>query len=329
MIRSEDKIDRLKIPLSERFADSGKRGLATGLLTSWTLLKIMVPTIILVQFLKIAGILQVLSEAAAPYMRYFGLPGEAALALLTGAIVNIYACIAVAVNIPMTAKSMTILAIMVLIAHNLIVETAVQSKTGTPAALMVAVRLSASWLAGLLFARIIMDRGEILNPAAAPEIRQDLSQIILNNAVSLGKIVLIIMTLMVSVELLREFGVMDRFMTSLHKPMSVLGMSRKTSFVTAVGIVLGLAYGAGLIIEEARKNSFTRREILATNVFLGTNHALIEDSLIFAAVGASLPWIVLGRLAFGSIYLRAVMPLIRRWVKDGPTSQVSSPKGGP
>lgn len=284
------------------------------------MVKIMVPTIVLVQILRAAGILEILSSAAAPFMKYFGLPGEAALALITGAVVNIYACIAVAVNIPMTAKSMTILAVMVLIAHNLIVETAVQSKAGTPAALMLAVRLSASWIAGLVFAAIIPDEGTFLNLAVSTQSPRGVGQVILSNAVSLAKIAIIIITLLLLTEILREFGVMDRFMTALNRPMRVLGMDRKTSFIAAVGLVLGLTYGAGLIIDEAKKNPFTRREILATNVFLGTNHALIEDSLLFAVVGASLPWIVLGRLAFGSVYLRAVMPVIKRCVKDEPES---------
>lgn len=284
------------------------------------MVKIMVPTIVLVQILRVAGILEILSSAAAPFMKYFGLPGEAALALITGAVVNIYACIAVAVNIPMTAKSMTILAVMVLIAHNLIVETAVQSKAGTPAALMLAVRLSASWIAGLVFAAIIPDEGTFLNLAVSTQSPRGVGQVILSNAVSLAKIAIIIITLLLLTEILREFGVMDRFMTALNRPMRVLGMDRKTSFIAAVGLVLGLTYGAGLIIDEAKKNPFTRREILATNVFLGTNHALIEDSLLFAVVGASLPWIVLGRLAFGSVYLRAVMPVIKRCVKDEPES---------
>lgn len=320
MTRSEQLSGSPHLPVPARIRNSGRRGFASGLATAWIMVKIMVPTIVLVQILRVAGILEILSSAAAPFMKYFGLPGEAALALITGAVVNIYACIAVAVNIPMTAKSMTILAVMVLIAHNLIVETAVQSKAGTPAALMLAVRLSASWIAGLVFAAIIPDEGTFLNLAVSTQSPRGVGQVILSNAVSLAKIAIIIITLLLLTEILREFGVMDRFMTALNRPMRVLGMDRKTSFIAAVGLVLGLTYGAGLIIDEAKKNPFTRREILATNVFLGTNHALIEDSLLFAVVGASLPWIVLGRLAFGSVYLRAVMPVIKRCVKDEPES---------
>ncbi len=292
---------------------SGKRGVVSGLSTAWLLLRIMVPTMAIVQVLKVLGALAFLAHLASPVMKVFGLPGEAALALLTGGVVNIYAAIAVAVNIPMTAKSMTVLAIMVLIAHNLIVETAVQSRAGTPAAVMVTVRISAALLAGFIFARIIPDGGTILGQTAAAEV-SGFRQVLASNALSLVRIAIIVITLMVLVEISREFGLMDRFMSILEWPMRALGLHRKTAFVAAVGLVLGLAYGAGLIIDETRKNSISTREILATNVFLGTSHALIEDSLVFAAVGANLLWIVVGRLVFGSIFLRLVMPLAERWI---------------
>ena len=289
--------------------------------TAWLLIKVMVPTMAVVQVLKALGVMGFLAREAAPLMKYFGLPGEASLALLTGGLVNIYAAIAVAVNIPMTAKSMTVLAIMVLIAHNLIVETAVQSKAGTPAAIMLTTRLSAAFLAGLLFGRIIPEKGGVLVQSLSHEQNTGLTEVVLANAVSLAKIAAIVISLMIAVELFREFGLMDRLIAVLHWPMRVLGLNRKTAFVTAVGLVLGLAYGSGLIIEESKRNSLTGREVLATNVFLGTNHALIEDSLVFAAVGANLFWIVIGRLIFGSIYLRLAVPLAAKWVKDDSPGQ--------
>ena len=79
-----------------RFTRAGKAGLVSGLSTSWTLLKVMVPTILLVQLLKVTGLLDLLALAAAPMMSLFDLPGEASLVLITGGLVNIYAAIAVA-----------------------------------------------------------------------------------------------------------------------------------------------------------------------------------------------------------------------------------------
>ena len=294
----------------KRVTDAVKSGLASGVLTSLTLLKVMVPTILVVQVLKVTGLLSLLASAAAPMMGLFHLPGEASLVLFTGGLVNIYAAIAVAVNIPLTAKGMTVLAVMVLIAHNLIVETAVQRKAGTPARIILPARIIAALLAGLIFSRLIPEKGKVLVQSGLPIEGGGWTDILAGNVLSLVKIVVIIVSLMVLVELAREFGILDMITKALGPPMKLLGMDRKTSFVAAIGLVLGLAYGAGLIIDETRRSAIGRDEILATNIFLGTSHALIEDSLIFAAVGASLGWVVIGRLLFSAVFLKLSVPLI-------------------
>ncbi|MDF1536482.1 MAG: nucleoside recognition domain-containing protein [bacterium] len=295
-----------------------RAGTLTGLSTSWTLLKVMVPTIILVQVLKVTGLLGLLASAAEPLMGIFKLPGEAALVLITGGMVNIYAAIAVAVNIPLTARGMTVLAVMVLIAHNLIVETAVQRKAGTPARIILPARITAALLAGLIFSRLVPEKGGLLVQAGLPTDGGRWTDILAGNILSLAKIVVIIVSLMILVESAREFGILDRITRALGPPMKLLGMDRRTSFVAAVGLLLGLAYGAGLIIEETRKSDIGGREILATNIFLGTSHALIEDSLIFAAVGAGLGWVVIGRLIFSVVFLKLSMPVVMAlWKVEG------------
>jgi len=292
-----------------RVAGSLKRGIWSGLTTTWILVKVMVPTMIAVHIFKAVGILDFLAEATSPLMGFLRLPGEAALVLITGGLVNIYAAIAVAVNIPLTSSQMTVLAIMVLIAHNLVVETAVQSQAGTPAPIMLTARIGAALMAGFLFSRLVAGDGILLNLADRQTGNSRWQEVVAWNVLSLVKIAFLILGLMMLVELLREFGIMDRLTRLLEKPMTLLGMNHESAFVVAVGLLLGLAYGAGLIIEEARSSRIGRKEILATNLFLGTNHSLIEDSLLFAAVGAHLGWIILGRLVFGIVFLRIAAPL--------------------
>lgn len=300
-----------------RIISSLRDGFYAGAYTSWTLLKVMVPTMAAVQVLKATGLLHMVASAGAPLMRFFGLPGESSLVLITGGLVNIYAAIAVAVNITLTAKGMTILAIMVLIAHNLIVETAVQSQSGTPAWITLPLRITAAIFAGLLFSWIIPENGVILAQGGILEGAGSWGTVLFANVISLSKIVLIILGLMMVTDLVREFGLLDRITTALSIPMKLLGMNRRTSLVTAVGLLLGLAYGAGLIIDETRRSGIGKNEILATNIFLGTNHALIEDTLIFAAVGAGLGWILLGRLIIGFVILKLSLPLVLLFWKPG------------
>jgi hypothetical protein len=310
LTRSEPVAQDAQPGTANRVVLSLRRGALSGVFTSWTLLKVMIPTMVLVQILKVTGLLSRMAAMSAPLMDLFGLPGESSLVLLTGGLVNIYAAIAVAVNIPLTAKGMTILAIMVLIAHNLIVETAVQSQSGTPAWITLPVRITAAVFGGLLFAWIIPGGGEVIVQAGIQPGVNSWGDILLANGISLAKIIMIILGLMLVMELSREFGLMDRITAALSIPMKFLGMDRRTSVVTAVGLLLGLAYGAGLIIDETRQSNIGKSEILATNIFLGTNHALIEDTLIFVAVGAGLGWILLGRIVIGYIMLKISLPLV-------------------
>jgi len=48
---------------------------------------------------------------------------------------------------------------------------------------------------------------------------------------------------------------------------------------------------------------------------------MIEDSLVFVAVGASLLWIVVGRLVFGSLFIRLAVPVARTCIYRKKTLQ--------
>jgi hypothetical protein len=83
-------------------------------------------------------------------MGIFGLPGESALGLIAGYFVNLYAAIAVVAPLNLSAKEITIIALMLGISHSLPIETAVTKKTGVNAWLMLAVRILFSLLSGVI-----------------------------------------------------------------------------------------------------------------------------------------------------------------------------------
>ena len=59
-------------------------GLRQGLFGFYALLKIMVPVYILIAVLNEIKVVGYLAGICGPFMKYFGLPGEAALAVITG-----------------------------------------------------------------------------------------------------------------------------------------------------------------------------------------------------------------------------------------------------
>jgi hypothetical protein len=83
-------------------------------------------------------------------MLIFGLPGEAALALIAGCLANLYAAIAVLTPLNLTSREVTIVALILGIAHSLPIETPITKKTGVNAAVMLFARVFVGLLAGAL-----------------------------------------------------------------------------------------------------------------------------------------------------------------------------------
>lgn len=127
-----------------------KRGAKNGLETTIELAKVILPVYLIVTILKHTLILDYIANLFAPVMQVFGLPGEAALVLVLGNVLNLYAAIGAIASITLTAKQITILAIMLSFSHNLIVETAVSKKIGVSVFLVLAVRIGLAIVSGIV-----------------------------------------------------------------------------------------------------------------------------------------------------------------------------------
>lgn len=62
------------------------------------------------------------------------------------------------------------------------------------------------------------------------------------------------------------------------------------------GLFIGLTYGAGAIIAAAKEGALTKRDLFLIALFLTTCHSVVEDTLLFVAVGGSFGWILGVRL---------------------------------
>lgn len=125
-----------------------KQGFLKGIGTTWELTKVVVPVYIAVTFLKYTPAMEFIADLCYPAMKIFGLPGEASIALVLGNFLNLYAALGAISSLDLSAKSVTILAAMLLISHNLLVESAVATRTGVNPFLMGGFRLVLSFLAG-------------------------------------------------------------------------------------------------------------------------------------------------------------------------------------
>ena len=118
---------------------------ATWKSSSW-LLKLMIPIFLAVTLMQHYGILSCIAEWINPVFVYLGLPGESAVAFISGAAAGTYAGLAVMMSIPLTMKQATILALMIALCHALPMECAVNKKTGSSFWMMCIIRIVMAFL---------------------------------------------------------------------------------------------------------------------------------------------------------------------------------------
>jgi hypothetical protein len=140
-------------------AKTWKNGFANGLKTSFLLLKVIIPVFALIKILEHTPVIGWISQYCDPLMRFVGLPGEAALAVVTGVFLNFYAAIGIIIALGLTAWQITIIAVILSCCHELVIETAIIKKTGIRAWPILGIRLATALGAGVilnLFGKMVL-----------------------------------------------------------------------------------------------------------------------------------------------------------------------------
>ena len=123
-------------------------GTRKGLLATGKLMLVIVPVFTGMAILKYIGVLQIIAAWCRPAMHLFGLPGDAALALVLGNFLNLYSAIGVMASLKLPHAQMTILAVILLFSHSQILESSVFFRIKTKYGLLWAVRLATALIAG-------------------------------------------------------------------------------------------------------------------------------------------------------------------------------------
>ena len=120
------------------------------------------------------------------------------------------------------------------------------------------------------------------------------------------QVAVIVIPLMVFMEIMKDLKVLDRISGWLHWTVKPFGMKPPAVFPLLVGLVFGIAYGAGFIIQAAREGTLSKRDLYLISLFLVINHAIFEDTLLFVAIGANGPVILAFRFAASILVTWAV-----------------------
>ncbi|MEX1327691.1 MAG: nucleoside recognition domain-containing protein [Desulfobacterales bacterium] len=122
----------------------------------------------------------------------------------------------------------------------------------------------------------------------------------------------IIIPLMVVLALLTDSRLLDRGVGFIQPVFQRLNLSSRVAFPFLAGLFLGIVFGSGIIISYAKDGTLTKRDLVIVLVFLGICHSVIEDAVIFAALGANW-WVLIScrfvLAAFAAFAVSFVVPL--------------------
>lgn len=269
-----------------------KKGLLVGFQTTWTLSKIIFPITLILVILQYTPILPWVINLVSPIMSVFGLRGEAAIPLVLGNFLNLYAGIAGILSLELTVKEVFILAVMLSFSHNLFIETAVALKVGVKLWVVLFVRLGLASISAIVINLVWSGGSEVATYGMAPKVVAvpdgwlEIMLLGLQKA-SFGvvQLALIVIPLMVIIQYLKDRNYLQRFSEKLIPLTKVLGIAPNASMTLVSGLVIGLAFGAGVMIQAVREDGVSKKDATLVFIFLVACHAIVEDTLIFIPLG--------------------------------------------
>ncbi|OLN23993.1 hypothetical protein BTO30_00805 [Domibacillus antri] len=268
------------------------KGFKAGLKTTWTLGKVIFPVALIVTILQFTPVLPWMIQLISPVMVIFGLSGDAAIPLVLGNVLNLYAAIGAILSLDLTVKEVFILAVMLSFSHNLFIESTVALKVGVKLWIVLAVRLGLAFMSGVIIHLVWRGGGELAQygmvPAAVQE-PETWGAIVLLGVEKAGfgvlQLAIIVVPLIVLIQAAKDLKWLDAFSRAMAPVTRFLGMKENTSMTLASGLLIGLAMGSAVMIQAVEEDGVSRKDVTLAFIFLVACHAVIEDTLILIPLG--------------------------------------------
>ncbi|MBE0496123.1 MAG: nucleoside recognition protein [Campylobacterales bacterium] len=269
--------------------------------SAWIVLKLIVPIYILADVLFYYELLGKISFIFIPLTTALDLPSEAALSLVSGIFLNLYAAIAFAAPLGLSAREWTILAVFLGICHALLVETLIMHRLQIPRSYSILLRFGVGLFAGWVTALLPVSwfGANTHTEALALVTHSSFAAMLLHSLQEASLLALEVMILVGAIILLLDFikslSIIDRYAKRVT-----------TAFSLGTGTILGITYGAGVLISEYENATMSTKEVWFVGTFLMICHAIIEDTILFVIFGAN-PWVIVClRLFFATVFAFAI-----------------------
>jgi hypothetical protein len=283
-----------------------KFGIKQGLIKGWNgfvwLMKIIIPISFVTTLLVHFGIIYKLDFLLTPVMACLSLPPSSALVLIVGIFIGPYATVAALWAMPFAMEHMILMAVFVLICHNLIQESIIQGHSGINVFFAAFFRLFMAAFMTFACAKIMgvtPETGGTMGGAIAQDTKPFMLMLKLWSWGTFKltvQVFCIIMPLMVMLELAKVFNIII-FITRLLSPVfAVMGLNRSTGMLWLTATIFGISYGAAVILEETQSNEYKKEDLTRLHLSIGVNHSMIEDPVLFLPLGLPVFWLWIPRL---------------------------------
>ncbi len=274
------------------------------------MMKIILPISLMTSVFAWSGVIDGCEFFLEPIMKLVGLPSIAAVPLLVGMLAGPYGAIASMVVLPLTVGQMTLIAVFLLMAHNLIQEGIIQGNSGYHPLKATCARLFLALITLFIVAPFVDTTGQIemksldMASQAAPTFMVMIEDWVYATLSLVVKVLFIIMAIVTFQEVLKSFGWISPVVTFLSPLLKIMGLSERVGFLWITAVLFGLSYGGALIVEETKRGLLSTDELEALHLSIGINHSLIEDPALYLPLGISLFWLWVPRLLIAIIAVR-------------------------
>ena len=266
------------------------------------------------------GVIKALAPAFKPVMNIVGLPSELGLAWLTAMLVGVWGAVPLVFTLvpieSLSTADVTVFSALVLFAHGLPVEQKIIQTAGPGMIVTTTMRIVGGLLYAFLLHHILVATGWLsgpVNPSWIPMSETpNWAEFFRGLAETMAWMLVILIVLSWSLEILKATRVLEFMMLAISPALRICGIRGEAENLTAVGLFLGISYGAGLLIREARSGAISPRQIFLSCVFMGFAHSVIEDTIVMISLGADIYGVLVGRLVFAVAATATIAALLRR-----------------
>ncbi len=279
--------------------------LMTGIRKGWDgfvwMMKILIPVSFFTLLLDYSGLITRLDFFLSPIMGLLSLPPAAALPLIAGMLTGIYGGIAAMIMLPLSGDQMTLIAVFLLISHNLIQEGIIQGQSGMHPFKATVFRLTASVLTVAAVAQFLDPVSTVpalksISASGTVSFGAVLQEWCMETAYLSLKIFLIIMGLMTVLSMMKSFNGIPRIVRVLKPVLKFMGLDERVGLLWLTAGIFGIAYGAAVILEEAKEGNLTDEELTRLHLSIGINHSMVEDPSLFLSLGLNAFWLWVPRI---------------------------------